>query len=113
MRLGGTKPIKVDVRVITATNANAEGRCRAGKFREDLYYRLNVVPLLFPPYAIGKEDIMPLALHMLERYNMELKKFFTGFTPAAAEIMASYLVAGKYPRTEKRHRAHHDPFARR
>ena len=61
-----------------------------GKFREDLYYRLNVVPLYIPPLRDRQQDIMPLALHMVERYNKELKKFFTGFTPAAAEIMTSY-----------------------
>ena len=90
MRLGGTKPIKVDVRIIAATNANLKEDVANGKFREDLYYRLNVVPLYIPPLRDRKQDIMPLALHMVERYNKELKKNFTGFTPAAAEVMTSY-----------------------
>src|SRR3954453_16784680 len=90
MRLGGTKPIKVDVRIITATNSNLKEDVANGKFRENLYYRLNVVPLYIPPLRDRQEDIMPLSLHMMERYNKELKKFFTGFTPAAAEIMTSY-----------------------
>jgi two-component system response regulator AtoC len=90
MRLGGTKPIKVDVRIIVATNANLKEDVANGKFREDLYYRLNVVPLYIPPLRDRKQDIMPLALPMVERYNKELKKNFTGFTPAAAEVMTNY-----------------------
>jgi two-component system response regulator AtoC len=90
MRLGGTKPIKVDVRIITATNANLKEEIADGKFREDLYYRLNVVPLFIPALRDRKEDIMPLALDLLQRYNLELKKNFSGFTPAAAELMVNY-----------------------
>ncbi len=90
MRLGGTKPIKVDVRIITATNANLKEEITQGKFREDLYYRLNVVPLFIPALRDRKEDIMPLALDLLQRYNLELKKNFSGFTPAAAELMVHY-----------------------
>jgi two-component system response regulator AtoC len=90
MRLGGTKPIKVDVRIIAATNANLKEYVSTDKFREDLYYRLNVVPLYIPPLRDRIEDIMPLALVMLERYNKELKRNFTGFTPAAADVMTHY-----------------------
>ena len=90
MRLGGTKPIKVDVRIIAATNANLKEDVSEQKFREDLYYRLNVVPLYIPPLRDRTEDIMPLALVMVERYNKELKKNFTGFTPAAADVMTTY-----------------------
>ena len=90
MRLGGTKPIKVDVRIITATNANLKEEVAQGRFREDLYYRLNVVPLFIPALRDRKEDIMPLALDLLQRYNLELKKNFSGFTPAAAELMVNY-----------------------
>jgi len=90
MRLGGTKPIKVDVRIIAATNANLKEDIANQKFREDLYYRLNVVPLYIPPLRERRQDIVPLALNMVERYNKELKKNFTGFTPAAAEIMTTY-----------------------
>ncbi len=90
MRLGGTKPIKVDVRIITATNANLKEEIAQGKFREDLYYRLNVVPLFIPALRDRQEDIMPLALDLLQRYNLELKKNFSGFTPAAAELMVNY-----------------------
>jgi len=90
MRLGGTRPIKVNVRLIAATNANLKEAVAHGAFREDLYYRLNVVPLYLPPLRERKEDIVPLALEMLQHFNRELKKKFTGLTPAAAELLQQY-----------------------
>ena len=89
-RLGGTRPISVDVRIIAATNKDLKAAVAEGKFREDLYYRLNVVPVLLHPLRARKEDIVPLALDMMQRFNRELKKNFTGFTPAAAELLTSY-----------------------
>jgi two-component system response regulator AtoC len=90
MRLGGTRPIKVNVRLIAATNANLKEAVAHGTFREDLYYRLNVVPLYIPPLRERKEDVVPLALELLQHFNRELKKKFTGFTPAAAELLQQY-----------------------
>ncbi len=90
LRLGGTRPIKVDVRLIAATNANLKEAVAQGRFREDLFYRLNVVPLTIPPLREHSEDVMPMALEMMQRYNAELKKNFTGFTPAAAELLVKY-----------------------
>jgi two-component system, NtrC family, response regulator AtoC len=90
MRLGGVEPIRVDVRLIAATNCNLKQEVSEGRFREDLYYRLNVVPLLIPPLRERKEDIIPLALDFVRHFNHELKRNFTGFTPAAAELLASY-----------------------
>lgn len=90
MRLGGTRPIKVDVRLIAATNVNLREAISRGQFREDLFYRLNVVPLFLPPLRERKEDIVPLALEMLQHFNRELNKKFTGFTPAAAELLQQY-----------------------
>ncbi len=90
MRLGGTRPIKVDVRIIAATNSNLKQAVADGRFREDLYYRLNVLPIFLPPLRERREDIMPMALDMVRRYNRELKKNFTGFTPAAAELLTNY-----------------------
>jgi len=89
-RLGGTHPINVDVRIIAATNKDLKAAIAEGKFREDLYYRLNVVPVLLHPLRERKEDIVPLALDMMQRFNRELKKNFTGFTPMAAELLTKY-----------------------
>ena len=90
MRLGGTKCITVDVRIVAATNKRLKEEVAKGRFREDLFYRLNVVPLYIPPLRERSEDVMPLALDMLQRFNKELKKNFTGFTPAAADLMRRY-----------------------
>ncbi len=89
-RLGGTREIKVDVRIIAATNANLREMVSQGRFREDLYYRLNVVPIFIPPLRERREDILPMALDMVRRFNRELKKNFTGFTPAAADLLTHY-----------------------
>ena len=90
MRLGGTRAITVNVRLIAATNTDLRSAITKGQFREDLYYRLNVVPLTIPPLRERREDILPLALEMIQIYNRELHKAFTGFTPAAAELLQSY-----------------------
>jgi len=91
MRLGGTSTIKVNVRLIAATNTNLKDAVSQGQFREDLYYRINVVQLYIPPLREREEDIVPLALEIMQQLNRELKKNFTGFTPAAADLL------GKYP----------------
>ncbi len=67
-RVGATKPIKLDVRVISATNADLEEQVRQGSFREDLYYRLNVIPLTLPPLRERREDLLPLASHFLDKF---------------------------------------------
>jgi two-component system, NtrC family, response regulator AtoC len=94
MRLGGTKSIKVDVRLIAATNANLKDAVANGRFREDLFYRLNVMPLFIPPLRERQEDILPLALDLMKWFNQELKKSFIGFTPAAAELLVRYAWPG-------------------
>ena len=90
MRLGGTKVIQADVRIIAATNKLLKEAVANGEFREDLYYRLNVLPLVIPPLRERKEDIVPLALDVMAHFNTELKKNFVGFTPAAADLMKDY-----------------------
>lgn len=90
MRLGGTSTIKVNIRLIAATNENLRSAISQGRFREDLYYRMNVVQLYIPPLRERKEDIVPLALEILLQLNGELKKNFTGFTPAAADLLEQY-----------------------
>ncbi|NTU60609.1 MAG: sigma 54-interacting transcriptional regulator [Deltaproteobacteria bacterium] len=68
-RVGGTKPKRIDVRIVAATNRDLEKRVRAGEFREDLFYRLNVVPVTVPPLRERRDDVGFLLVHFLERYN--------------------------------------------
>src|SRR5262245_47844840 len=89
-RVGGTKPISVDVRIIAATNRDLNSAVRGGRFREDLYYRLNVVPLTLPPLRDRKEDIPGLADYFLKRSALETKKRFTGVTEEALEKLIAY-----------------------
>jgi len=87
-RLGGTKDIQIDVRVITATNRDLREAVQQGRFRLDLYYRLNVIALTAPPLREHKEDIIPLANHFIQGFNPKFKKSLKGISPeAAAELM--------------------------
>jgi len=89
-RLGSNELRKVDVRIISATNQNLEKKIKEGKFREDLYYRLNVVTIEIPPLRERKEDIIPLAKHFLEKFRKEIGKPIEGFTKEAKELLLSY-----------------------
>src|SRR3989338_2663154 len=89
-RVGGVKNIKVDVRVIAATNKNLRELIAEGKFREDLYYRLNVIPIELPPLRERKEDIQLLANHFIGKYNVINKKDIKGIEPKAMEIIERY-----------------------
>jgi transcriptional regulator with PAS, ATPase and Fis domain len=73
-RLGGTEPIRVDVRIIAATNRDIKKEIERGRFREDLYYRLNVMTFTLPPLAERKEDIPLLCYHFLNKYAKEMNK---------------------------------------
>jgi DNA-binding NtrC family response regulator len=86
-RLGGMKTIKVDVRIIAATNKNLKDAIANNKFREDLYYRLNTVAIETPALRERKEDVLPLANFFAKRYSEELKKNITGFTPQAVKYL--------------------------
>lgn len=88
-RIGGTKPIKLDVRIIAATNQNIWERVQEGVFREDLFYRLNVLPIEVPPLRARKEDILPLAMHFIQLYN-EKYRVEKRLDPACLPILESY-----------------------
>ncbi|HEU5303078.1 MAG TPA: sigma-54 dependent transcriptional regulator [Gemmatimonadales bacterium] len=89
-RLGGTRDIKVDVRVIAATNRSLEGLVREGRFREDLFYRLSVIPITVPPLRDRPEDILALARHFLVLASGESRKVVKGFTPATEQKLLAY-----------------------
>jgi DNA-binding NtrC family response regulator len=89
-RLGGMRPIKVDFRVICATNENLELAVKEGRFREDFYYRINVFTIELPPLRSRRADIPALANHFLDRFARQMDKRVTGIAPEAMEILASY-----------------------
>jgi len=89
-RLGGMETIRVDIRFIVATNKDLEEAILSGKFREDLYYRLNVVSIYIPPLRERKEDIPDLVSYFLRKFNREFKRRVAGIAPEAMEKIASY-----------------------
>ena len=89
-RVGGVRTIKVDVRIIAATNIDLEDAVQEGKFREDLYYRLNVIPIVIPPLRERTDDIPLLIDYFLTHFIKTKKKDIKGFSPAAMEILMSY-----------------------
>jgi Nif-specific regulatory protein len=89
-RIGGSSTIKVDVRVITATNRNLEDEIAAGRFREDLYYRLNVFPIRVPPLRERKSDIILLADHFAEKYSRKNNKPIKRISSPALDLFMSY-----------------------
>jgi DNA-binding NtrC family response regulator len=89
-RVGGTEPIPVDVRVIAATNRNMSSAIKEGRFREDLYYRLNVIPVSLPPLRERAEDIPALAEFFMKRFAAETKKIFAGVTKEAEGRLLAY-----------------------
>ena len=93
-RVGGVKDIKVDVRVIAATNKNLHKLIEEGKFREDLYYRLNVIPIELPSLRERKVDIPLLVSHFINKYNSINKKGIKGIRPEAMEMLERYIWRG-------------------
>jgi two-component system response regulator PilR (NtrC family) len=89
-RVGGTEDIRVDVRIIAATNKDLEEAVRDKRFREDLFYRLNVIQIKLPPLRERKEDIPLLAAHFLKKYSVELNKNITRISPDALQLMLDY-----------------------
>ena len=89
-RLGGNRTIKVDVRIVAATNINLEAAIKEGRFREDLFYRLNVVNIMVPALRERVEDIVPLAEHFIKRFARELRRKVTGFSADAVKSLQDY-----------------------
>jgi len=90
MRLGGIETVKVDVRVVAATNVDLRRAVEAGRFREDLYYRLNVIAVQLPPLRQRKEDVPALAQHFIDKYARENGKDVEGVTPEALQVLMDY-----------------------
>src|SRR5512143_1228802 len=89
-RVGGNKTLRVDVRLIAATNKDLPSLIKKGAFREDLYYRLNVINLTIPALRERKEDIAELSQHFLKKYAKKLSKAIADFTPEALELLTGY-----------------------
>jgi DNA-binding NtrC family response regulator len=90
MRLGGTETIKVDVRILAATNSDLRKMVVEGRFREDLFYRLNVIPISLPPLRDRVEDVPHLAEHFLKKFSIENARTGLQFTPEALRVMMDY-----------------------
>ncbi len=93
-RLGSTIDVKVQVRVIAATNKDLFQEVEEGRFREDLYYRLDVIPVMVPALRDRKDDIPVLARHFVERFNRELGRTLRGFSPRSMELLVDYAWPG-------------------
>lgn len=94
IRVGGTKPISIQVRIIAATNKNLEQEIRKGNFREDLFYRLNRIPIYIPPLRSRLEDIPLLCDHLIKKINHDYGRNVEGITNEAAELLKRYAWPG-------------------
>src|SRR5215471_13884754 len=90
MRVGGTRPIKVDVRVIAATNRDLEAMVKDGRFREDLYYRLNIIPITIPPLRSRRDDIPTLVEFFIGKHALGSNRRITGLAPSARNLIMDY-----------------------
>jgi transcriptional regulator with PAS, ATPase and Fis domain len=89
-RIGGVKDIGVDIRVIAASNRDLEQGVREGTFRQDLFYRLSIIPIFIPPLRHRKEDILPLVEFFIDRYNFRFRKTIKGITQEARDLLLQY-----------------------
>ena len=99
-RIGSVQPTRVDVRIITATNKDLEEEVRAGRFREDLFYRLNVVPIRIPPLRERKEDLEPLISVFIPQFNLKLGRHVRGVTPEVIGVLKNYSWPGNIRQLE-------------
>jgi len=99
-KVGSTTTQRVDVRVIAATNRDVKAAIRAGQFREDLYYRLNVVPIVIPPLRDRRDDIPILVRHFIEKFNRVMKKSIHTVSPDAMEVLMEYSYPGNVRQLE-------------
>jgi DNA-binding NtrC family response regulator len=93
-RVGGEETLEVDVRIIAATNKNLRDEMKKGTFREDLYYRLNVIPIFIPPLRERRDDVLLLASEFLRKFSLEKGKEVSDFSPEVVEIMMGHLWPG-------------------
>lgn len=93
-RVGGSKTISVDVRIIAATNKNLLKEVKDGNFREDLYYRISVFPVTLPPLRDRREDISILVTHYIEKFNKDMKKTINNVSPQAMKVLLNYYYPG-------------------
>jgi len=93
-RVGGVKPVQVDVKVIAATNRNLDEAIKEGRFRADLYYRLNVIPISLPPLRERREDIPELARFFMQRFSLDTKKVFNEISQDALDRLLAYAWPG-------------------
>jgi DNA-binding NtrC family response regulator len=100
MRVGGTKPVRVDVRVIAATNRDLEAMVKEGTFREDLYYRLNIIPINIPPLRNRRTDLPPLIDYFIAKHSAAEHRVIRGLTPAARNLMMNYAWPGNVRQVE-------------
>ena len=89
-RVGGIQEKEVDVRIVAATNKNLQGEVKRGRFREDLYYRLTVMPVQLPPLRERRDDVLPFVEHFIERFNQKLNRRIQGVTAKAEALLMSY-----------------------
>ena len=103
-RVGGTHPIKTDLRLIAATNVDLDKAVKDGRFREDLFYRLNVIPIRMPALRDRLEDLPELARFFLRRYSVKFRKNVQGIADSTLDILSSVLVAREHPGAGEPHR---------
>jgi DNA-binding NtrC family response regulator len=100
MRVGGTRPLKVDVRVIAATNRDLEAMVKDNRFREDLYYRLNIIPITIPPLRGRRDDIPPLVDYFIAKHSLGSQRPVRGMTAGARNLIMNYAWPGNVRQLE-------------